>query len=353
MRWFLVVGLAAVVGCRDAVTPVNPAAVRVALSYVSGGEQVDTVARVLKAAVVVLATDSTNRSVAVPSVVLNWFRIAGADTVFSGASLTGENGQAKFQWTLLQRAGAQRVVAWALDPETGAPAVYVEATATAVPDRPAAIQLKATAPTPWLGDTVYARALVASVTDRFGNGVTEPPVRLEASGQWTLVGDTAAVATAVGVSALTVVSDTARAQQAVAIRRDLRTLVGWTTSWACGDTTYSRQVAHRRSAGVVDSVQSVPQVGGHEWVLWSTAKVIQLNGLTQKWDTMTVRERIMVQRQEPTGSLFVPYLKMDETRMDLDGALTVWQQDKYLGGNPCLSLWAKGEPFTPLTIQSK
>jgi len=154
------VGLLA--GCGDAASPpVIPQ-----LDIIAGDAQVDTVARRLAQTVVARATSDGG---VVPQVVVNWYRIAGPDTVFAGAGLTDALGEARFGWTLMTTAGPQSLVGWVLD-AAGDRQDYARATATALHDR-ATVVLGSRADTVTLavGAPLFDHDSYSAAYDRFGN----------------------------------------------------------------------------------------------------------------------------------------------------------------------------------------
>src|SRR5882762_3412891 len=91
-----------------------PLRASIVIGVINGAGQTDTVMQPLPQPVVAQASDSATKA-ASPNVVVNWFRVSGADTVFAGAAITDAQGQAKLQWQLLPKAGDQSVVAWVID----------------------------------------------------------------------------------------------------------------------------------------------------------------------------------------------------------------------------------------------
>jgi len=116
--------------CSDAGGP-SARLTPTAFQVVAGAAQVDTVARELKdmIALRVLAADAGP----VPNYPINWTALDGG-SVFAPVAYSGTDGVARQKWTLGTVAGQQRLVARALDPETGAVLVDDTVTAEAMPD---------------------------------------------------------------------------------------------------------------------------------------------------------------------------------------------------------------------------
>ena len=177
----LIIGLTA---CADANGPKLPPA---ALSIIAGDAQTDTVARMLPVSIVARATTGGGQSA--PQVVVNWYRIAGADTVFAGAALTNAQGEAQLRWTLLSKAGAQQLAAWVID-DAGVRQLSAQATATATHDR-ATVVLGARAETVTvaIGAPIFDHDSYSAAYDRFGNWAG--PMRWQPATNWRVSADTA------------------------------------------------------------------------------------------------------------------------------------------------------------------
>ena len=356
MKYLSFVLVALLIACGGD-TPVSPVGkVALSLSVAGGDGQTDTVTRALKLPLVAQTADLLTAA-PVQAVVLNWFRISGTDTVFSGVSITDIKGQAKFQWSLLPRAGDQSVVAWALD-ENGQRTVHVSARATALPDQPSVLVVRKDSIAAWLGDTLSARVLGEHAADQYGNNVPDARMTLTAPAGWPAIDDTAAVVGQVGLQSVGVVAGEAQASVKVTVLRDLRKLVAWKTSYSCGDTAMDlrfRDYDFRSSSGVVDSVQFFPS--SMQWNVWSTARQIQHSDKTGLWDTTTVLEVAHIDQQRLSGDLQIPYLSIHYTdgkfarRADFENGQAVYLNDSYTGGNACLLGWQKGEPFGPYTMR--
>jgi alpha-tubulin suppressor-like RCC1 family protein len=109
----------------------NPPA---AMIIVSGNEQPGTVGTELAAPVVVRVTDAAG--LPVKGQIVNFRIVSGGGSVFAGASLTNDAGEARERWTLgTVAAENQRLEARAVDPATGAALVFAtfQATASAGP----------------------------------------------------------------------------------------------------------------------------------------------------------------------------------------------------------------------------
>lgn len=171
-------------GCAgEGAGPVTPQ-----LDIIAGDAQVDTVGRRLAQAVIARATSMAD-GVTVPQVVVNWYRIAGTDTVFSGAGLTDARGEARFAWTLLTSAGQQSLVAWMID-AAGDRQDYARATAMALHDR-ATVVLGSRLDTVALalGAPLFDRDSYSAAYDRFGNWAG--PMHWQPAPGWRVSADTA------------------------------------------------------------------------------------------------------------------------------------------------------------------
>lgn len=103
-----------------------------AFAVIEGAGQVDTVGRELKDAIA-LRVIHIDGATTVPNYPINWTALDGGD-VFAPVAYSGVDGVARQRWTLGTGAGMQRLVARALDPETGAVLVDDTITAEATPD---------------------------------------------------------------------------------------------------------------------------------------------------------------------------------------------------------------------------
>jgi hypothetical protein len=182
MRYTLLLLLLA--ACGDASGPKVPAAT---VSIVAGDAQVDTVARTLPVAVVARAAAVGGQPT--PQVVVNWYRIAGADTVFAGAALTNAQGEARLVWTLLTKAGTQGLTAWILD-DAGVRQTYAQATATATHDRATVVQgARAETVLVAVGAPIFDHDSYSAAYDRFGNWAG--PMLWQPETGWRVSADTA------------------------------------------------------------------------------------------------------------------------------------------------------------------
>ncbi len=136
---------------------------------VSGDMQTATVGQELAQPLVARVVDENNQPVA--NQLVNFVVTAGGGTVFAGAALTNEDGEARERWRLgTVAADSQRVEARAVDPTTGAPLVFGVFRATAVADQPATLT-RGAAPATGQAGTTLADSLRARVLDRYGNPV--------------------------------------------------------------------------------------------------------------------------------------------------------------------------------------
>ena len=117
-----------VVSCGDSSGP--PAPQPAAFQVIAGAAQVDTVGRELKD-MIALRVIATDGSTPVPNYPINWTALDGGQ-VFGTVIYSGTDGIARQRWTLGTIATTQRLVARALDPESGAVLVDDTVTATAI-----------------------------------------------------------------------------------------------------------------------------------------------------------------------------------------------------------------------------
>lgn len=136
MRRLLLSLVLASIACTDSNAPrvqLRPGS----FSLIGGAGQVDTVAQELKD-MVALRVIATDGATPVPSHPISWTALDGGQ-VFATVVYSGTDGIARQRWTLGTGAGVQRLVARALEPETGA--VLVDDTVTAIATPAAAARL--------------------------------------------------------------------------------------------------------------------------------------------------------------------------------------------------------------------
>lgn len=152
------------------------------LQITAGDLQADTVGHELDAALVVRVTDSAG--VAVSGQIINFRVTAGAGSVFAGAAISDDAGEARERWTLGPLAGdTQRLQARAVDTRTGAAIVFREFKAVGVADVAASVHIVPSGGADSAlfvgGDTILtadALQLTAIAVDRFGNVKGDPAV---------------------------------------------------------------------------------------------------------------------------------------------------------------------------------
>lgn len=184
MRYLAFIVVILLAACSSSSEPNLTAA---SLSIVSGDAQQDTVARLLPLAIVAKAASLEGQPV--PQVVVNWYRIAGTDTVFAGAALTDVQGEARLRWTLLEKAGPQELTAWIID-ATGLRQTFARAIATATHDR-ATVVLGARNDTMNLavGAPLFDSDSYSAAYDRFGNWAGH--LLFQPAAGWRVSADTA------------------------------------------------------------------------------------------------------------------------------------------------------------------
>ena len=168
--------------CSDPAGPsANPGPVAF-LQIAAGDLQSDTVGQELDAALVVRVTDSAG--VAVTGQIINFRVTAGGGSVFAGAAISDDAGEARERWTLGPLAGdTQRLQARAVDSRTGAAIVFREFKAVGVADGAASVHI---VPFGGADSTLFVGAdtiltadvlqLTAVAVDRFGNVKSDPTV---------------------------------------------------------------------------------------------------------------------------------------------------------------------------------
>jgi hypothetical protein len=184
---FLLV-LAACAGA-EAPASVTPApGVTAHLDITTGADQVGQVHQPLPAPVTVKTTDKD--AVAVPQQLVNFVVTKGGGSVFVGAVLTNDLGEAQNQWTLGDTAEVQELEARAID-DQGQPIVLATVHATATPGPLAAAHFKVHALQIAEGQSAQ---LTATGADAYGNAVPAPePIALDTLGlltgtRWTANG---------------------------------------------------------------------------------------------------------------------------------------------------------------------
>lgn len=159
---------------------------------VSGDLQTGTVGEELPQPLVVRVVDDAGRPVR--DQLVNFVVTAGGGSVFAGAAITNEDGEARERWTLGTVSGdTQRVEARAVDPETGAAVVF--ATFRAIGTAAAAASISAVQPTmSGAPGTPLADSAAALVRDPYGNPV--PGVTVN----WTVTSGGGSVSPATSVT---------------------------------------------------------------------------------------------------------------------------------------------------------
>ena len=163
--------LAFVFACRDTGGPTLNPGPPTSLQIVSGDQQTDTVGQELPNPLVVRVLDSTGQRV--PGQIVNFRVTAGGGTVFAGAAITNDLGEARERWTLGTVAGdSQRVEARAVDAASGLALVFGVFRAVGTPGAPAAMQKLAGDGQSGIVGQAVVESLAVRVVDAFGNPVT-------------------------------------------------------------------------------------------------------------------------------------------------------------------------------------
>jgi len=170
-RSCLTVLLAWLVACSEnSTSPTLKPGAPAALQLVSGDQQLDTVGRELAQPLVVRVMDSAGHRV--PGQIVNFRVVAGGGSVFGGAAITNDSGEARERWTLGTVAGdTQRVEARAVDAQTGLALVFGVFRATGLPDAPTTITKVEGDGQSGVSGSTLAESLSVRVTDQYGNTV--------------------------------------------------------------------------------------------------------------------------------------------------------------------------------------
>ena len=213
-------------GCGDTGGPTLKPGPPASLQIVSGDQQQDTVGLELDQPLVVRVLDALDGRV--PNQIVNFRVTAGGGSVFGGAAITNDSGEARERWTVGTVAGdTQRVEARAVDSRTGAALVFGAFRAVGVPDRAATVQIApATAADSALyvgGDTVLtddSLRVTAIVRDRYGNlkSGTQPTWTSTDTNVASISSTGSVRAKAVGAVTLRSVAETASAMRPIVVQ---------------------------------------------------------------------------------------------------------------------------------------
>lgn len=166
-----------------------------AMLIVSGDAQTAPVGTELPSPVVVKVTDAAG--LPVKNQIVNFRVVAGGGSVFAGAALTNDAGEARERWSVGMVAGAdQQLEARAVDPATGAALVFAVFHATAVPGAPSQLVLITNAAGAASG-AAFATQPVVAIRDAGGNTVTtdnSTVVTMTVNGNGSAVGNATATA---------------------------------------------------------------------------------------------------------------------------------------------------------------
>ena len=187
---FTVVLAALSCGGDDTLTGPDSSGPPAAMTIVSGNEQSGTVGTELPAPVVVRVTDADG--LPVKGQIVNFRVVSGGGSVFAGAALTNDSGEARERWTLgTVAAEIQRLEARAVDPATGAALVFATFQAAAVAGAAAKLQKVGGDNVQGSVSTALSPAPSVKVVDKYDNPVGGFSVVFEvASGGGSVVGAT-------------------------------------------------------------------------------------------------------------------------------------------------------------------
>ena len=228
-------------GCGDTGGPTLKPGPPASLQVVSGDQQTDTVGQELPNPLVVRVLDSTGHRV--PGQIVNFRVTAGGGSVFAGAAITNDSGEARERWTLGTVAGdTQRVEARAVDAASGLALVFGVFRAVGVPSAPAAMQKLAGDGQNGTADAALPESLVVKVVDQYGNGTPNVTVT------WTATSGGGAVSPA---SVLTTDQGLAKAQWV------LGSAVGVQTAKSEAGTTISTTFTASSAAPSIPSTMTI------------------------------------------------------------------------------------------------
>jgi hypothetical protein len=259
--------LALAAGCDSPTS--SGAGTPAALDIVSGDLQTQTVGRALAQELVVEVTDDKGRPVR--GQIVNFRVTAGGGTVFAGAALTDDDGQARERWTLGTVAGdTQRVEARAVDPATGQALVFASFRAVGTPDAAAAVAAVGASSFTGLPTLPLADSVAVFVRDVHGNPVAGQTVA------WTVTAGGGVVFPATSVTGANGVAR---------------------TRWALGPQFEGAQVL-RASAGLTLTTEFTANV-----LLPGDAAVVKVSGDAQTGTVgQVLGEPLVVRVQRADGS---------------------------------------------------
>ncbi len=166
--------------CGDAGGP-NTQILPASFQVLAGADQIATVAHELPQVVTVKVVDASAGPV--PNYPINWTALDGGQA-FATVVYSGTDGIARQRWTLGTGAGTQRLVARALNPETGAVLVDDTLFATASPDVAVRITLhNADLGNP--GDSTGAAIVYRDQFDNMGARCLDGGSRQRVTGWWS------------------------------------------------------------------------------------------------------------------------------------------------------------------------
>lgn len=163
--------------------PTEPQAGPPATLTITGAPQTGTVGKLLSQSIAGTVVDAAGKPV--PNAVISW---VGDGQVFAASTQSSASGQISNQWTLGPTAGAQRMEARWINPQTGASVVLGVFTATGTPDVAAYLAVGNTLSggAYGFGNSPYIMPAFL-VMDQYGNAV---PFRLETQSPLAVQGTT-------------------------------------------------------------------------------------------------------------------------------------------------------------------
>jgi alpha-tubulin suppressor-like RCC1 family protein len=197
---FFIAVVVALAGCSEnAMVPSQTAGPPASMQIVSGDQQSDTVGRQLPQPLVVRVLDSAGLRVA--GQIVNFRVTAAGGSVFAGAAITNDSGEARERWTLGTVAGdTQRVEARAVDTQTGLALVFGVFSAVGVPDAPTTATKVGGDGQSGASGAALADSLSVKVTDQFGNAVSGTTVTWSVSSGGGSVNPATVASNAAGVA---------------------------------------------------------------------------------------------------------------------------------------------------------
>lgn len=299
--WALTLLGAAACGANGPTHPITGVPIAADLVILGGNQQTDTVAHTLADAVRVRAEDSSGTPIA--GQLVNFVVTGGGGAVYAAASLTDSLGIAANRWTLGDTAGTQTLELRAVTAD-GTPVAYARVQATALPGIVATLALTTTDTTVGLGQSLDLPRLVAGASDRYGNVVADPTLRVSAAAPWALAG-MAIASDRETADTITVAAGVAAATFVARALVDVRTL-----TWGLVDSCYGASTATRGTENPPAGLDSLLVTLASDSIVADSARyggkpVVYLRGPAARFwgdgvaDTVTLERELPIFAQAP------------------------------------------------------